>query len=69
MKCFVHVKLADDATLWQNKVMELPNCPSVNDSISFAANGPVYRVVDVLHNYFECDYPIEIYAVLKHETH
>lgn len=69
MKYFVHIKLAEDATLWQNEALELSHCPAVGDSISFTANGPVYRVVDVLHNYFECDYPVEIYAVLTQETH
>lgn len=69
MKYFVHVKLAETSTHWQNEVVEISHCPAIGDSISFTVNGPIYRVVDVLHNCFECDYPIEIYAIPTHESH
>lgn len=64
MEALVHTKLNSD-DLWENYAFEIQTVPSKGDLVSFSANGQIYEVIHILHNYFSCTYPIEIFARLS----
>ncbi len=59
VKAYIHVQHKKGM---DNFPKYLDYIPHTHDQISFSEEGTVYEVDYTLINYFECEYPVEVYV-------